>query len=124
DRPRAVRADDIRTCHCEEPKATKQSLGVIARAGHPVSSLAFHSPKLRIAAMKFSELPVGQHFEYEGERYLKSGPLVATHEASGQRRFMPRYGAVTPISAKPETPAPAASPRTVDLGEALAELDA
>ena len=44
--------------------------------------------------MKFHELPIGQQFEFEGETYVKSAPLIACHAQSGKQKFMPRYAAV------------------------------
>ena len=44
--------------------------------------------------MKFHELPVGQQFEFEGETYVKSAPLIASHVQSGKQKFMPRYAPV------------------------------
>ena len=44
--------------------------------------------------MKFHELPIGQQFEFEGEVYAKSAPLIASHVQSGKQKFMPRYALV------------------------------
>ena len=44
--------------------------------------------------MKFHELPIGQQFEFEGEVYAKSAPLIASHAQSGKQKFMPRYALV------------------------------
>lgn len=44
--------------------------------------------------MKFHELPIGQQFEFEGEMYAKSAPLIASHAQSGKQKFMPRYAVV------------------------------
>lgn len=44
--------------------------------------------------LKFHELPIGQQFEFEGEIYAKSAPLVASHAQSGKQKFMPRYAVV------------------------------
>lgn len=44
--------------------------------------------------MKFHELPIGQQFELDGEVYLKSGPLVASHAQTGKQKFMARSAMV------------------------------
>lgn len=46
--------------------------------------------------MKFVDLPMGQQFELEGEVYVRTGPLVASHAGSGKQRFMARYMVVRP----------------------------
>lgn len=46
--------------------------------------------------MKFFQLPVGARFEYRGEVYRKSGPLVATREAGGAQQLMMRSANVNP----------------------------
>ena len=40
--------------------------------------------------MKFQHLPIGTPFEFEGKRYNKTSPLVATEEGGGQR-LIPRF---------------------------------
>ncbi|TDX98138.1 hypothetical protein [Thiohalophilus thiocyanatoxydans] len=40
--------------------------------------------------MKFSLLAVGQQFEYQGETYIKSTPLIAHQVDSGEQRLIPR----------------------------------
>lgn len=44
--------------------------------------------------MKFYELPIGQQFEIDGEVYLKSSPLVASHAQTGKQKFMVRSAMV------------------------------
>lgn len=39
---------------------------------------------------KFHLLPVGQHFEWEGKRYVKTTPLIANQLPDGGQRFIPR----------------------------------
>lgn len=58
--------------------------------------------------MKFGQLPVGTRFDYEGARYLKTGPLVATPEDGGQQRFLGRYADVRVLGAA-SAPAEAAA---------------
>lgn len=45
--------------------------------------------------MKFHQVPVGQRFEFEGDWYVKTRPLTAAHERSGQERLIRRSAAVT-----------------------------
>jgi len=45
--------------------------------------------------MKFHQVPLGQRFEFEGKWYIKSRPLTATHEASGETRIIRRSADVT-----------------------------
>ena len=55
--------------------------------------------------MKFHDLPLGARFELEGAVYVKSGPMLANKEGSGESRFMARYKMVTPLdgaTAKPK----------------------
>lgn len=40
--------------------------------------------------MKFQHLKIGQQFEYKGESYIKDGPLMAMHQASGKKVLIPR----------------------------------
>ena len=49
--------------------------------------------------MKFGPLPIGTRFDYEGVRYLKTGPLLATREDGGQQRFLGRYADVRVLTA-------------------------
>ncbi|PWB58352.1 MAG: hypothetical protein C3F18_02720 [Nitrosomonadales bacterium] len=60
--------------------------------------------------MKFVDLAMGQQFELEGEVYVRTGPLVASHAGSGKQRFMARYMMVRPTGV-----APAEGPRKPDL---------
>jgi len=41
---------------------------------------------------------MGQQFELEGEVYVRTGPLVASHAGNGKQRFMARYVVVKPVS--------------------------
>ena len=58
--------------------------------------------------MKFHQLPLGALFEYQGIRYAKTGPLLATDQTSGRQRCLPRAVRVTPLDDTPETPPDAA----------------
>ncbi len=41
---------------------------------------------------------MGARFEFAGDLYVKTGPLVASQERSGQQKFMARYAVVRPIA--------------------------
>lgn len=51
--------------------------------------------------MKFMDLAMGQQFELDGEMYVRTGPLVASHAESGKQRFMARYVMVKPSGVAP-----------------------
>lgn len=40
--------------------------------------------------MKIHQLPLGARFEYEGEEFVKTGPMFATGKSGGQR-LIPKY---------------------------------
>jgi hypothetical protein len=40
--------------------------------------------------MNFGDLKIGQLFEYNGDRYTKSGPFVANSETTGKEAFFRR----------------------------------
>jgi hypothetical protein len=45
--------------------------------------------------MKIHQLPLGARFEYEGEEYVKTGPLFATGPAG--QRLIPKYAMLRPL---------------------------
>ena len=45
--------------------------------------------------MKFLHLQVGQQFEYRGGHYTKVAPLIASNNADGKQKMIPRSAAVT-----------------------------
>jgi len=45
--------------------------------------------------MKFKLLSVGQKFEFEGEVYVKTTPLIASNYKTGHNKMIPRYAALT-----------------------------
>jgi len=60
--------------------------------------------------MRFHQLPVGEHFTYQGKRYIKSNQLIAVRQDSGAQQFLPRSAAIEPLATMPETePAAAVS---------------
>ncbi len=44
--------------------------------------------------MKFQYLKIGQQFRYQGETYVKTTPLVASHAESGANKLIPRYAEI------------------------------
>ncbi|HEY0721172.1 MAG TPA: hypothetical protein VGE50_07955 [Gammaproteobacteria bacterium] len=58
---------------------------------------------------KFHLLAIGQHFEWEGKRYVKTTPLLASEPEGGQK-FMPRAALVQVTGELPtqQPPGPAA----------------
>lgn len=84
--------------------------------------------------LKFPRLPLGQRFEFRGELFIKTGPVVATHVETGRQKFMPRFAEVLPADApSPDRPPPDAAPQVgrrsaiaaceVLYGEGLAILE-
>lgn len=53
--------------------------------------------------MKIHQLPHGARFEYQGEEYVKTGPLFAT--GPGGQRLIPKYAVLKPIGDVAEMPA-------------------
>ncbi len=47
--------------------------------------------------MKFSQMPLGRRFLYQGDRYVKVGPLTACWEGTAETRLIPRSAAVSPV---------------------------
>lgn len=45
--------------------------------------------------MKFKLLSIGQKFEYEGETYVKSSPLIASNVKTSHNKMIPRYASLT-----------------------------
>ena len=50
--------------------------------------------------MKLQHLAIGARFEYEGQIFVKTGPLTASSDQGGQR-IIPRYAVLQPL----DTPA-------------------
>ena len=71
--------------------------------------------------MKFTQLPLGARFEYEGRVYVKSSPIAASSE-TGARRMIPRYALLTPLDAVAK-PAPRPA-RALDAAEVATAFEA
>jgi hypothetical protein len=48
--------------------------------------------------MKFYLIPIGQEFVFQGETYVKSGPLTASPKSGGKDRLIPRSADTQPAS--------------------------
>lgn len=72
--------------------------------------------------MKFQQLPQGARFEYEGQVYVKVGPLTAASE-SGRQRMIPRFAVLKPVEGSPIPPPPPPA-KPVDRAKVLAALEA
>ena len=44
--------------------------------------------------MKFKLLSIGQKFEYEGETYVKTSPLIASNIKTSHNKMIPRYASL------------------------------
>ena len=53
--------------------------------------------------MKFTQLPVGQRFAYQGDTLVKLGPMTACNEQGGDTRLIPRSAVVVTLTAQPAT---------------------
>ncbi|MDD5389027.1 MAG: hypothetical protein PHD37_06760 [Gallionellaceae bacterium] len=72
--------------------------------------------------MKFQLLPIGARFEFEGKVHVKTGPLTAASEESGQR-LIPRSAVLKPLDGTViEVPRP--SELKLDETKVTAALDA
>jgi hypothetical protein len=63
--------------------------------------------------MKIHLLSMGARFEYEGEEYVKTGPLFAT--GKGGQRLIPRYAVLRVLGGD--------QPRPASTGDSLAKAD-
>ncbi|KAB2922403.1 MAG: hypothetical protein F9K30_12560 [Dechloromonas sp.] len=57
--------------------------------------------------MKLQHLAIGDRFEYDGDVYVKTGPLTAASENGGQR-VIPRSAVLRPVAVAEPSPAAAA----------------
>jgi hypothetical protein len=48
-----------------------------------------------MSIIRFTHLQIGQQFDYQGEHYTKVAPLIASNNANGAQRMIPRSAAVT-----------------------------
>lgn len=57
--------------------------------------------------MKIHQLPLGARFEFGGEEYVKTGPLLATGKAG--QRFIPKYAVLKALAEVQAVPQAAGS---------------
>ncbi len=60
--------------------------------------------------MKIHQLPMGARFEYAGQVYEKTGPLVAT--GAGGQRLIPKYAVLKVLDGSAPAPAAQSTPLT------------
>lgn len=48
--------------------------------------------------MRFHQLPVGENFTFQGERYTKRNDLMAVHAETGKQQLVKRSAEVEPVS--------------------------
>lgn len=72
--------------------------------------------------MKFQHLKIGQQFSYQGETYVKSTPLVASHAETGQQKLIPRYAEIQLLEDAP-SPEPQPSSRSLSSSQVRAAFD-
>ena len=53
--------------------------------------------------MKIHQIPLGARFEYQGEVYVKTAPMMARSDA-GVQRLVPRYAVLTLLEAEAKAP--------------------
>lgn len=73
--------------------------------------------------MKFFQLPMGARFEYRGQTYTKSGPLVAIKEGTGGQQLMLRSAEVRLDASGDEPSMPKASDTQVSLDTVRAAFE-
>ena len=72
--------------------------------------------------MKFTQIPLGTRFEFEGKIFSKTGPMTASAEDGSGQRLIPRYAVLKPVDgAAPVVDAPPA--RQVDEACVIAAFD-
>ena len=70
--------------------------------------------------MKIHELPLGTRFAWQGQTYVKSGPLFADGEDG--RRMIPRHAVLQPLD--PVVTPPVARPASIPAADVCAGVEA
>ncbi len=73
--------------------------------------------------MKFPHLRIGQRFELDGEIYVKTGPMVASHEGTGAMKMVRRSAEVRVLDETAQTVEETAG-ETILLRQAREALEA
>lgn len=71
--------------------------------------------------MKIHQLPHGARFEYEGDEYVKTGPLLAT--GKGGQRLIPKYAVLRPLGEVGGVP-PKTAPDALPAARVVEAVDA
>ena len=72
--------------------------------------------------MKFTQIPLGTRFEFEGKIFSKTGPMTASAEDGSGQRLIPRYAVLKPADGV--MPAAEAAPvRQLDEARVVAAFD-
>lgn len=71
--------------------------------------------------MKIHQLPHGARFEYEGDEYVKTGPLFAT--GKGGQRLIPKYAVLRPLGEAGGVP-PKTAPNALPAARVAAAVEA
>ena len=73
-----------------------------------------------MSTVKFLHLKVGQQFEFRGDHYTKIAPLIASNDADGKQKMIPRSALVTVLQASAPSPS---KPRDQGAHPALEVLE-
>jgi hypothetical protein len=88
--------------------------------GHPAFLCSIENPGGN--QMRFHQLAVGERFEFQGQIYVKTSPLVASHEGSGSQKLIARSATVKPAAEPPIGPSLKRG-RNLKQGEVIAAFD-
>ena len=72
--------------------------------------------------MKFTQIPLGTRFEFEGKIFSKTGPMTASAEDGSGQRLIPRYAVLKPVDGAAPV-VDAAPARQVDEARVIAAFD-
>ena len=73
--------------------------------------------------MKFTQLPIGESFEYQNGRYSKVSPLIAVNLENNQQRMIPRSALVTPLSTTATKTVSPEPDKPLDAGKVVAAFE-
>ena len=73
--------------------------------------------------MKFTQIPLGTRFEFEGKVFSKTGPMTATAEDGSGQRLIPRYAVLKPVEGW-TPPVETATAKQLDEARVVAAFDA
>lgn len=71
---------------------------------------------------KFTQLAIGDTFEFQGNPFLKTGPLTARNTDDGSQRMIPRSAVVSPLGAAP-APAPEVDTKPLPAEKVVAAFE-